>query len=55
MNLGSLVLWRLNPVFIGVILSEKQGSFSKKYEIYWFQEKKKIVNFEQDLILLSDT
>lgn len=54
MKKGSLVLWKINPVFIGVVLGEREGTFSRKYEIYWFQEKRKIINFEQDLILLSD-
>tara|TARA_Y100000592_G_scaffold99255_1_gene174657 strand:+ start:24521 stop:24709 length:189 start_codon:yes stop_codon:yes gene_type:complete len=47
------VLWRLNPAYIGIVLSEVTGSISKKHEIYWIQEKVKLVNFAQDLIFLK--
>ena len=54
MKPGDLVLWKINPCFVGVVVKEKERSISRKYEVYWFQEKKAIVNFEQDLILLSE-
>ena len=53
MKPGDLVIWKINPYFVGIILREAPKSISRKYEIYWLQEKKTIINFEQDLILLS--
>ena len=51
----NLVLWRINPSHVGIVLSDITGSISKRYEVYWLQEKVKLINFEQDLIFLKKT
>ncbi len=52
-DVENLVLWKMNPLHVGVVLSDITGSISKKHEVYWLQEKIKLVNFEQDLIFLK--